>query len=317
LFPGGGVSRERDQWVSWRRGFFLPVRVLSRRFRRLFQEGLERAFDKGQLQFFSGLQALADPAMFRAQLAPLWATEWVVYAKPPFGGPTQVLEYLGRYTHRVAIANERLISLEQGQVSFRWKDYRRSQRPRTLTLKVEELFAASCCTRCLPAFSASATTDFFRTAIAARLSLCAADCWRRPSPSYSPIGAATGAICIWRSPASHSTAASLRYWPDGNYGNAGPLCASATSAGGLLVSAWLVPELWRCPPGNTMPRYVCESASAAWYDSQCQPAARRLQLMHARLTGLARRRLPTLCPLPQSRRSLAYSIPIPHVHRAV
>lgn len=105
--------------------FFLPVRVLSRLFRRLFLQLLEKAFDAGKLQFFTALQHLNECKAFRRYLAPLRKTDWVVYAKPPFAGSEQVLDYVGRYTHRVAISNNRLVNIEDGKVAFRWKDYRR------------------------------------------------------------------------------------------------------------------------------------------------------------------------------------------------
>ena len=127
--PGGGLSAD-DQWKACLPGFFLPVRVLSRLFRRLFPEALEKAHADGLLQFFGDLESLREAPAFARYLAPLRQTEWVVYAKPPFGGPQQVLvEYVGRYTHRVAIFNERLLALQDGQVSFRWKDYRHPERP--------------------------------------------------------------------------------------------------------------------------------------------------------------------------------------------
>ncbi|UVK49734.1 IS91 family transposase (plasmid) [Mesorhizobium sp. AR02] len=147
VVPGGGLSLEPApatagdrRWIACRPGFFLPVRVLSRLFRRLFLEHLQDAFDAGQLRFFSDLASLADPATFCAQLAGLKRIEWVVYAKPPFGGPEQVLAYLGRYTHRVAIANSRLVSLDQGKVSFRWKDYRHHDKSKhkLMTLSADE-----------------------------------------------------------------------------------------------------------------------------------------------------------------------------------
>lgn len=138
VVPGGGLAPEGDRWMACRPGFFLPVRVLSRLFRRLFLQALQRAFQQGQLQFFSTLKALEDRSAFAAYLEPLRSAEWVVYAKPPFGGPQQVLEYLGRYTHRVAIANQRLVALQDGAVTFRWKDYRRQQRPHTMTLEAPE-----------------------------------------------------------------------------------------------------------------------------------------------------------------------------------
>jgi hypothetical protein len=137
VVPGGGLSPD-GQWISCRPGFFLPVRVLSRLFRRLFLETLEKAYAQGQLHFFSSLEALRHPPAFAAYLAPLHTIDWVVYAKPPFGGPRQVIEYLGRYTHRVAISNQRLLGLQDGLVSFRWKDYRHPQRPKVMTVSAEE-----------------------------------------------------------------------------------------------------------------------------------------------------------------------------------
>jgi hypothetical protein len=124
IVPGGGLSPDGARWIACRPGFFLPVRVLSRLFRRLFLEGLAALHKAGQLQVFGDLAGLADPAAFAAYLAPLRKAEWVVYAKPPFGGPEAVLAYLSRYTHRVAISNSRLISADADTVAFRWKDYR-------------------------------------------------------------------------------------------------------------------------------------------------------------------------------------------------
>ena len=114
---GGGIGPDLD-WVSCRPGFFLPVRVLSRLFRRLFLESLRNAFRQNRLQFSADTEALGDPAAFQRYLAPLETAEWVVYAKPPFGGPRQVLDYLGRYTHRVAISNDRLLDVSNAQVTF-------------------------------------------------------------------------------------------------------------------------------------------------------------------------------------------------------
>jgi len=124
IVPGGGVSSDGVSWMQCRPDFFLPVRVLSRLFRRLFLEGLVAAFDVGELQFFSDLVALKDRKAFQAYLTPLRTQEWVVFAKRPFAGPSQVLAYLARYTHRVAIGNSRLLELTDEHVSFRWKDYR-------------------------------------------------------------------------------------------------------------------------------------------------------------------------------------------------
>ena len=131
MVPGGGLSPD-ENWVSCRPGFFLPVKVLSRLFRRLFLERLETAFHKGKLSFFGELAGLHDPAEFLRYLAPLKEAEWVVYAKAPFGGPGQALDYPGRYTHRVALSNERLLDVKDGQVTFQWKDYRVSD-PRSAT----------------------------------------------------------------------------------------------------------------------------------------------------------------------------------------
>ena len=116
IIPGGGISPDRSRWIPCLPGFFLPVRVLSRRFRDLFVQQLRTAFADGELQFPGALTDLADPAAFVARLDVLGQCEWVVFAKPPFGGPEQVLGYLGRYTHRVAIANSRLVGLDDGQV---------------------------------------------------------------------------------------------------------------------------------------------------------------------------------------------------------
>src|SRR5580693_7912074 len=138
VVPGGGLSPDGDRWVSCRPGFFLPVRVLSRLFRRLFLEFLQKAFDDHQLHFLSSLHQLHDPAAFSAYLAPLRQAEWVVYAKPPFAGPKQVLDYVGRYTHRVAISNNRLLDIEDGQVQFRYKDYRDDNQQKTMPLSADE-----------------------------------------------------------------------------------------------------------------------------------------------------------------------------------
>jgi len=138
VVPGGGLSPDGQRWVACRPGFFLPVRVLSRLFRRLFLAMLRQAFEARALKFFNALAELADPGAFARYLAPLARTEWVVYAKPPFGGPERVLEYLGRYTHRVAIANSRLVAFADGEVAFRWKDYRHASRQKVMCLPAEE-----------------------------------------------------------------------------------------------------------------------------------------------------------------------------------
>src|SRR5277367_4095887 len=140
IVPGGGISLDGKRWVACRPGFFLPVRVLSRLFRRLFLERLLAAHQASRLKFFGDHTALADPQAFAAHLARLRRTEWVVYAKRPFGGPQAVLAYLSRYTHRVAIANSRLIACDRSSVTFRWKDYRAEGRDRqkVMTLSTGE-----------------------------------------------------------------------------------------------------------------------------------------------------------------------------------
>ena len=138
LVPGGGIAPDGQSWIACRPGFFLPVQVLSRMFRGLFLGYLEKAFAAGALSFFSEHRHLHEPAAFRRYLTPAWKTEWVVYAKPPFAGPAQVLDYVGRYTHRVAISNNRLVSMDDGKVCFRWKDYRDDNRQKTMTLPAEE-----------------------------------------------------------------------------------------------------------------------------------------------------------------------------------
>jgi len=136
IVPGGGLSEDRSRWVPCRRGFILPVRVLSRLFRGLFLKILMQAHDANRLKFFANHARLADRKAFAAFLAPLRKIRWVVYAKQPFAGPEEVLRYLARYTHRVAISNRRLIAADDGGVAFRWKDYRRDgpNRWQTMTL---------------------------------------------------------------------------------------------------------------------------------------------------------------------------------------
>ncbi len=138
VVPGGGVSLDGSRWVACRPGFFLPVNVLSCRFRKLFLRYLEQTYAAGKLQFHGELQPLSDPKSFARYLTPLHDREWVVYAKAPFGGPDRVLDYLGRYTHRVAISNNRLKELKDGQVSFAYKDYKHQQRHKVMTLSADE-----------------------------------------------------------------------------------------------------------------------------------------------------------------------------------
>lgn len=138
VVPGGGLSPDHSHWQPCREAFFLPVRVLSRLFRGKFLCYLKQAFDQGKLEFYSDLKPLADPKAFGQFLRRNRQQEWVVYAKPPFGGPVQVLDYLGRYTHRVAISNHRLVAFQDGKVTFQWRDRKKHDRIRAMTLGTDE-----------------------------------------------------------------------------------------------------------------------------------------------------------------------------------
>lgn len=138
VVPGGGLAPDKGRWIACRPGFFLPVRVLSRLFRRLFLKYLDQAFQHRQVQFFYEQEPLSHPTAWKDFLAETRALEWVVYAKPPFGGPERVLDYLARYTHQVAISNHRLLRLEHGRVTFRYKDYRHHSHLKIMTLPAEE-----------------------------------------------------------------------------------------------------------------------------------------------------------------------------------
>jgi hypothetical protein len=138
VIPSGGLSLDRQHWVHPRYPFFLPVKVLSRVFRGKFVHGLKRAFSQGQLTFPGSLRPLATRKAFYNFLRPLYRQDWVVYAKRPFGGPEHVLHYLARYTHRVAISNHRLVSVADGNVTFRWKDYAHGSKQRKMTVTAEE-----------------------------------------------------------------------------------------------------------------------------------------------------------------------------------
>jgi hypothetical protein len=140
IVPGGGISKDGSRWVPCRPNFFLPVRVLSRLFRGLILKGLKKAHADGRLKFFNDHRALADKTAFNAYFKPLYKTNWAIHAKEPFAGPKAVLAYLSRYTHRVAIANSRLISVDDKTVTFAWKDYRAegAERYKTMTLPIHE-----------------------------------------------------------------------------------------------------------------------------------------------------------------------------------
>jgi hypothetical protein len=138
VVPGGGLSLDHTRWISSRSNFFLPVTVLSRVFRGKFCAGLRRSFGAGQLAFHGECLTLAEEKNFSRFLRTLFQQDWVVYSKPPFGGPDHVLQYLARYTHRVAISNHRILSVNDSDVRFRWKDYANHSKKRTMTLTAEE-----------------------------------------------------------------------------------------------------------------------------------------------------------------------------------
>ena len=138
VVPGGGLSPDGTSWIAGRATFFLAVKPLAMLFRRLFLERLKTACKTGTLGFFGDLAHLADPAAFASHIAAMRRIPWVVYAKKPFGGPAQVLAYLGRYTHRVAIANSRLVACDDNEVAFFWKDYRQDGVKKIMRLKPDE-----------------------------------------------------------------------------------------------------------------------------------------------------------------------------------
>jgi hypothetical protein len=138
VIPAGGLSLDHTHWVKSRDRFFLSIKVLRRVFRGKFVAALQQAFREGQLVFHGDLTLLAQPKIFAAWLRPLFRKDWVVYSKPPFGGPQYVLQYLGRYTHRVAISNHRLVSLSEEQVTFRWRDSAHNNEQRLMTLSLDE-----------------------------------------------------------------------------------------------------------------------------------------------------------------------------------
>ena len=168
----------------------LPGRVLPagqgavRLFRRLFVEALEKAFDAGELRFFAALDPLRERDAFRRHLAPVRRAKWVVYAKPPFAGPDQVLDYVGRYTHRVALSNDRLLDIEDGKVRFRWKDYRQGSRQKTMTLDADE-FIRRFPLHVLPDRFPSATTACSATAHRGETGPLPRSCWACRNPSLT------------------------------------------------------------------------------------------------------------------------------------
>jgi len=138
IVPGGALAPDAQHWIPAKKGFLFPTSALSRVFRGKYLNYLEQAYQRGELHFAGSVQVLQEPAVFKRFLHTLTDRDWVVYAKPPFAGPKQVLAYLGRYTHRVALSNERLVNLENGQVRFRWKDYAHGNKPKVMTLDAAE-----------------------------------------------------------------------------------------------------------------------------------------------------------------------------------
>ena len=181
VVPGGGISLDGKHWIACRPGFFLPVRVLSRLFRRLFLEGLMAAFEAGELQFFADLAYLNQAKAFAAALTALRTVEWAVYAKRTFAGPEQLLAYLARYTHRVAITNNRLLELDESHVTFRWKKARQGggHKHKVMCIQTWSSCAASSSTSYRMAFIAFVTMVSWRTAIVPTSSHYAEACSER------------------------------------------------------------------------------------------------------------------------------------------
>lgn len=138
VVPAGGLSLDHSRWIRSRPRFFLPITVLRRAFRGKFVAALKSAFEHGQLHFSGDLALLAQPKIFAAWLRPLFRKDWVVYSKPPFGGPEYVLQYLGRYTHRVAISNHRLVAFADNRVTFRWRDSAHNNEQKLMSLSLDE-----------------------------------------------------------------------------------------------------------------------------------------------------------------------------------
>ena len=185
VVPAGGLSPDRQRWVRpTYAGFFLPVKVLSRVFRGKFVEALRRGYDRDELDLAGATASLRDPAQWHAFVDALFQTDWVVYAKPAFGGATAVLRYLGRYTHRVAISNHRLVAFDGERVTFRWKDYAHDDQWRTMTLTAMESCGASSSMSCRVASSASATSAISAVPVVRRASPSSVRCSRSPHPRH-------------------------------------------------------------------------------------------------------------------------------------
>jgi len=192
IVTGGALSPDGRRWLPARPGFLFPVRALAKVFRGTYLAGLQRAFDRGDLHLTGSLAAVADPAAFTGWLAALRHHAWVVYCKPPFAGPEPVLAYLGRYTHRVALSNERLLAFDENRVRFRWRDYADGDRLKIMDLDVDEFSAAFFSTSSRTASCASGTSGCSPTVAARGTSPAAAHSWRRhpsrPPRRRSPCG---------------------------------------------------------------------------------------------------------------------------------
>jgi putative transposase/transposase-like zinc-binding protein len=234
VIPGGGLSVDRKRWIAGRRRFFLPVKVLSKLFRRLFLEALQKAYLQGQLQFFGDLERLRDAPAFARYLAPLRQSNWVVYAKAPFGGPQRVLEYLGRYTHRVAISNSRLLQLEDGQVSFAWKDYRvkgaPAQQQKVMTISAEEFIRRFLQHALPPGFQRIRYYGFLANCHRAEMVVL---CRRLSAMAHSDLLPRPADLCPADAP---PTSAPHRLCPQCRIG---------------ILARFLVPPPWRSPHPNT------------------------------------------------------------------
>jgi predicted RNA-binding Zn-ribbon protein involved in translation (DUF1610 family) len=206
LIPAGGLSLDRQRWVHPRYHFFLPVNVLSRVFRKKFVDGLKRRFRQGQLTFAGTLQPLENDKTFRAFLRPLFRQNWVVYAKPPFGGPHHVLGYLARYTHRVAITNHRLVDFDGQRVIFRWKDYAHGNKKRMMTLSASE-FLRRFLLHVLPrGFVRIRSFGFLATRRRAQLlPLCQRLLQHDPQPQLSATAGSTARPAVFRCPKCATT----------------------------------------------------------------------------------------------------------------
>ena len=191
VVPGGGIAPGGTRWIAGRPNFFLAVKPLAKLFRRLFLERLQKAFDAGALNFFGDLASLADPTSFRGHLTKMRRVDWVVYAKKPFGGPAQVLACLGRYTHRVAIANSRLAGLDGEHVAFTWKDYRQNGAAKIMNLRPGE-FIRRFLLHALPdGFHRIRHFGFMANARrAGKLALCRSLLAEQSTPSEPPANAA-------------------------------------------------------------------------------------------------------------------------------